>query len=54
MYRVNWKSLLAHYTELPSFFLPVQEVKAAILEDMVRLGKEAGLKSFEQVQHSIQ
>ncbi|XP_072296137.1 long-chain-fatty-acid--CoA ligase 1-like [Eucyclogobius newberryi] len=25
------------------------EVKAAILEDMVRLGKEAGLKSFEQV-----
>uniref|UniRef100_A0A671W317 Long-chain-fatty-acid--CoA ligase n=1 Tax=Sparus aurata TaxID=8175 RepID=A0A671W317_SPAAU len=35
--------------QLPSFFLPVQEVKAAILEDMVRLGKEAGLKSFEQV-----
>uniref|UniRef100_A0A671VZ90 Long-chain-fatty-acid--CoA ligase n=1 Tax=Sparus aurata TaxID=8175 RepID=A0A671VZ90_SPAAU len=26
-----------------------REVKAAILEDMVRLGKEAGLKSFEQV-----
>nr|XP_061793516.1 long-chain-fatty-acid--CoA ligase 1-like isoform X2 [Nerophis lumbriciformis] len=25
------------------------DVKAAILEDMVRLGKEAGLKSFEQV-----
>uniref|UniRef100_UPI0037E9026C long-chain-fatty-acid--CoA ligase 1-like isoform X1 n=1 Tax=Semicossyphus pulcher TaxID=241346 RepID=UPI0037E9026C len=25
------------------------EVKAAILEDMVRLGKEGGLKSFEQV-----
>ncbi|KAM9357149.1 long-chain-fatty-acid--CoA ligase 1-like [Symphorus nematophorus] len=26
-----------------------EEVKAAILEDMVRLGKEGGLKSFEQV-----
>uniref|UniRef100_A0A8C2ZQT3 Long-chain-fatty-acid--CoA ligase n=1 Tax=Cyclopterus lumpus TaxID=8103 RepID=A0A8C2ZQT3_CYCLU len=26
-----------------------REVKAAILEDMVRLGKEGGLKSFEQV-----
>lgn len=26
-----------------------KEVKAAILEDMVRLGKESGLKSFEQV-----
>ncbi|KAM4595915.1 long-chain-fatty-acid--CoA ligase 1-like, partial [Polymixia lowei] len=26
-----------------------KEVKAAILEDMVRLGKEGGLKSFEQV-----
>ncbi|MEY6333235.1 hypothetical protein WJF42_23505, partial [Salmonella enterica subsp. enterica serovar Corvallis] len=25
------------------------EVKAAILEDMLRLGKEGGLKSFEQV-----
>lgn len=32
-------------------FLTVQEVKAAILEDMVRLGKEGGLKSFEQVEH---
>lgn len=29
----------------------VQEVKAAIFEDMVRLGKEGGLKSFEQVKH---
>uniref|UniRef100_A0A8C6UPY7 Long-chain-fatty-acid--CoA ligase n=1 Tax=Neogobius melanostomus TaxID=47308 RepID=A0A8C6UPY7_9GOBI len=28
----------------------LQEVKEAILKDMVRLGKEAGLKSFEQVQ----
>ncbi|XP_041089644.1 long-chain-fatty-acid--CoA ligase 1-like isoform X3 [Polyodon spathula] len=27
----------------------LQEVKEAILEDMTRLGKEAGLKSFEQV-----
>uniref|UniRef100_A0A8C6UYE2 Long-chain-fatty-acid--CoA ligase n=1 Tax=Neogobius melanostomus TaxID=47308 RepID=A0A8C6UYE2_9GOBI len=27
-----------------------KEVKEAILKDMVRLGKEAGLKSFEQVQ----
>lgn len=31
-----------------SFFF-VQEVKNAILEDIVRLGKEGGLKSFEQV-----
>lgn len=31
------------------FPMSVQEVKAAILEDMVRLGKEGGLKSFEQV-----
>ncbi|XP_015245082.1 PREDICTED: long-chain-fatty-acid--CoA ligase 1-like [Cyprinodon variegatus] len=30
-------------------FRKVQEVKAAILEDIVRLGKEGGLKSFEQV-----
>uniref|UniRef100_A0A8D3CK26 Long-chain-fatty-acid--CoA ligase n=1 Tax=Scophthalmus maximus TaxID=52904 RepID=A0A8D3CK26_SCOMX len=31
------------------FFTPsAQEVKAAILEDMLRLGKEGGLKSFEQ------
>lgn len=28
---------------------PWQEVKKAILRDMTRLGKEAGLKSFEQV-----
>lgn len=33
--------------------MSVQEVKAAILEDMVRLGKEGGLKSFEQVQQSL-
>lgn len=31
-----------------SFFF-VQEVKNAILDDIVRLGKEGGLKSFEQV-----
>lgn len=38
---------------LSFFFLSVQEVKAAILVDMVRLGKEGGLKSFEQVQDSL-
>lgn len=34
-----------------SFFLygPIQELKKAILEDMVRLGKQSGLHSFEQV-----
>lgn len=32
-----------------SFVLSGQEVKSAILEDMMRLGKEGGLKSFEQV-----
>lgn len=30
-----------------------QEVNAAILEDMLRLGKQGGLKSFEQVQTFI-
>lgn len=35
-------------TEKP-LFLSGQEVKAAILADMVRLGKEGGLKSFELV-----
>lgn len=29
-----------------------QELKNAILEDIIRLGKEAGLKSFEQVKYS--
>lgn len=33
------------------FFLSVQRVKAAILEDMIRLGVEGGLKTFEQVHH---
>ena len=28
-----------------------QEVKKAILSDLLRLGKEAGLKSFEQVRN---
>lgn len=28
-------------------------MKNAILEDLLRLGKEAGLKSFEQVTNSI-
>lgn len=31
------------------FFLSAQKVKAAILEDMIRLGMEGGLKTFEQV-----
>ena len=31
------------------FFLCLQEIKKAILSDMTKLGKEAGLKSFEQV-----
>lgn len=30
-------------------FFCLQEVKKAILSDMTKLGKEAGLKSFEQV-----
>lgn len=30
-------------------YLCSQDVKKAILEDMVKLGKESGLKSFEQV-----
>lgn len=29
--------------------LCLQEIKKAILSDMTKLGKEAGLKSFEQV-----
>lgn len=37
-------------SETSSFLCPFQqEVKNAILEDIVRLGKEGGLKSFEQV-----
>lgn len=31
----------------------LQEVKKAILEDLIRLGKEAGLKSFEQVSDCV-
>lgn len=34
--------------KLTSFFCP-QELKKAILEDLVRLGKASGLHSFEQV-----
>lgn len=30
-----------------------QEVKKAILSDMTKLGREAGLKSFEQVTVSV-
>lgn len=30
-------------------FFCLQEMKKAILSDMTKLGKEAGLKSFEQV-----
>lgn len=33
-------------------FFCLQEVKKAILSDMIKLGKEAGLKSFEQVNGS--
>lgn len=32
-----------------TFFFCLQEIKKAILSDMTKLGKEAGLKSFEQV-----
>ncbi|XP_019955942.2 long-chain-fatty-acid--CoA ligase 1a isoform X2 [Paralichthys olivaceus] len=39
------KGIEGSYTELCS----KKEVKEAILEDILRLGKEAGLKSFEQV-----
>lgn len=35
--------------DLMSDFVFKQELKNAILEDIIRLGKEAGLKSFEQV-----
>lgn len=34
---------------LYNVFLYPQDVKKHILEDMVRVGKESGLKSFEQV-----
>lgn len=34
-------------------FRLLQEVKSAILEDIVKLGKEGGLKSFEQVSFII-
>lgn len=47
---VHWKRLWHHQSEVPLFFfLSGKDVKAAILEDMLRLGKEGGLKSFEQV-----
>lgn len=35
------------------FFCDSQEVKKAILSDMTKLGREAGLKSFEQVNVSV-
>lgn len=35
--------------KLYNIFLYPQDVKKYILEDMVRVGKESGLKSFEQV-----
>lgn len=35
--------------KLYNVFLYPQDVKKHILEDMVRIGKESGLKSFEQV-----
>lgn len=33
--------------------LRAQDIKAAILEDILRLGKKGGLKSFEQVGHIL-
>lgn len=35
------------------FHLSCQDVKKAILEDLVKLGKESGLKSFEQVSDTL-
>lgn len=32
-----------------TFFSCLQDVKKAIISDMTKLGKQAGLKSFEQV-----
>lgn len=34
-----------------TFFFHHQELKKAILEDLVRLGKASGLHSFEQVDY---
>lgn len=48
---LEWNVTVCMLTsETSSFLCPFQqEVKNAILEDIVRLGKEGGLKSFEQV-----
>lgn len=48
---MNAIMLLIHFNWLIyfHFFFSEQSVKAAILEDMVRLGREGGLKTFEQV-----
>lgn len=35
------------------YFKTLQDVKKAIISDLVKLGREAGLKSFEQVCTSI-
>lgn len=45
----NWTKRTLGLTGTFQDLCSKQEVKAAILEDMVRLGKEGGLKSFEQV-----
>lgn len=45
----NWAKRTLGLTGTYPDLCSKKEVKAAILEDMVRLGKEGGLKSFEQV-----
>lgn len=45
----NWTKRTLGLTGTFQDLCSKQEIKAAILEDMVRLGKEGGLKSFEQV-----
>lgn len=47
-----WLSLFPAVYGVPEswrYLVYFQEVKKAILEDIVKLGKESGLKSFEQV-----
>lgn len=41
----NWNFVFCIFFK----FFSEQRVKAAILEDMVQLGREGGLKTFEQV-----
>lgn len=39
----------ANLDKMMPYIVFKQELKNAILEDIIRLGKEGGLKSFEQV-----